>query len=662
MSDQYIDPAEQERLDAIKAQQAEPVTKHLGAMTKANSTTFYSDRRGAIDEALKKLGLPLKTYRLRDFYKAKHVAPALALLEGNTEIPKGAYDKDGKPTLDSPAEIITKLQANPDKVIEYYESQLDSYLTEQTKLRLTPEQRVSLDKFIELTDGIYTEAGSKKTRVQGYTIPSDNALRDAIKGLKPVQVKAYDITTQTDKGIGNSLEASLNNLRTITDLAEACVIKTNSQQQAGGITVTTALLDLANILSVTLAKIAHTTKAKPVDDGAGREAVNILNSEQHRFIARPSTIGLFDMITKAVEGKDLVDLKDQYLDNSSRKDDGGFLTHIDDPQTALPLAFEGTDITALQQAKLVANSVALTIQAVGALQAYKRDNPDTTGYIKIKDLAKYIKRYNDDMAVKGSLRPQYRQAILNGLMLAGLAGNSYIISKDKKTGKTKHGVLYLIDRISEYETNKKGDIIAVVTNFTSGYKASLQYNPGVLTDGVERLKTTEAINLATYISDRQVAKQNDTVAGKPIICKADTLCIKAGITDQTITNRHNTLTKLLDELVAEGIAIGRWDTEAGGKNITGYNPKSQKLYIYPHKTPQTAYTTKERTKAVRDSHKLEQANRVKALKRYAKGYTDLNVLANEMGVTRPELDNLVAGNTPITEQHQAKIDLDTVVD
>ncbi|MCA1800273.1 MAG: hypothetical protein LC650_03180, partial [Actinobacteria bacterium] len=139
-----------------------------------------------------------------------------------------------------------------------------------------------------------------------------------------------------------------------------------------------------------------------------------------------------------------------------------------------------------------------------------------------------------------------------------------------------------------------------------------------------------------------------------------TLCTKAGITDQHITNRHNTLAKLLDELETEGVAIGRWATKAGGKKITGYNQESQTLYIYPHAIPKLSYTTRERTKAIRDSYKLEQQARKKALIKYAKGYTDLDKLANEMGVDRPDLDNLVAGNTPITEQHLAKIDLDIV--
>jgi hypothetical protein len=69
--------------------------------------------------------------------------------------------------------------------------------------------------------------------------------------------------------------------------------------------------------------------------------------------------------------------------------------------------------------------------------------------------------------------------------------------------------------------------VAVRADFTPEYKASLTLNLGVVLDGVQNLKTPEIKLLATYISDRQVAKQDDTIAGKPITFTADTLCIKA---------------------------------------------------------------------------------------------------------------------------------------
>ena len=659
----------------------EPVTRHLA--DKITGVTFYADRGQPILKVIDSLA-EVKRYKIRDFYKPDLVEQALSeVLKSrglDTVTPKDLrkfIEVKGKgemiPKGDRYAKMVASLQANPEAVADYFTNYLDSYVVETLKPTLADNvdellNSTELKEFIPLTDGVYTSKKGDKTKQQGYTVPDQKALEQFIKGKLHPDGKLRKIGTISEGELqqgSTSLESYGDKLKAIADLGEASGINLGEypDQDKGVITINTAYITLESLLHSTLYQMVKITKAKPVEqvgEGVGREVVNIKDADQHRYIPRPTTGGLMDMITKAVEGKDINDLKERYLDQESRKADGGFLLHIDNPQTALPLAFDKSDITPRQQAKMVANSVALTIQSIGALQAYRRDNPDTDGYIKLKDLAQYVKRYADDMATKGSLRPQYRQQLLNGLTLATLAGTSYIISKDKKTGKARHGVVYLIDRISEYETNKKGDIIAVKTDFTQEYKASLQYNLGVLTDGVQNLERTEPINLATYILDRQVAKQNDTVAGKPITCKADTLCKVAGITDQTVTNRYNTLTKILNELQAEGVAVGRWVTKAKGNTITGYNPESQTLYIYPTETVQNTYITKERSKAIREAYKTEQKGRIKALKKYAKGYTDLDVLAKEMDVTRPELEGLLAGQQPIADELLERIDTDVV--
>lgn len=68
-------------------------------------------------------------------------------------------------------------------------------------------------------------------------------------------------------------------------------------------------------------------------------------------------------------------------------------------------------------------------------------------------------------------------------------GTDYIVEKNPKTGATKWHKVYLIDRITDYETNKKGDVISVKTDFTAEYRASLSFNLGVVLDGVQNLKT-----------------------------------------------------------------------------------------------------------------------------------------------------------------------------
>lgn len=395
------------------------------------------------------------------------------------------------------------------------------------------------------------------------------------------------------------------------------------------------------------------TKTKPESIGASRkETPNIINPESHSYLGRPTNTSFIDMVAGAVEGREMAKLKEQYLDAKSRKDDGGFFAHIENPQEALPFAFDDNDRPTL--VKFMANSVAMAGDAIDALQAYRRDNPDYTGYVKVTDIAKYIDQYANDMARGKGLRPEYRQRILNGLTLAGLMGTDYIIDKDRKRGTTKVRRVYVVNRIDEYErSDKTGTILAIKNpDFTDEYKANLAngLNLGVLTDGIRNLGDTETKVLARYIADRQVAKQNDTVEGKPITCKADTLCKMASITDQHVTNRYKTLAKMLDTLEGKQTVVGRWVSKAGGKTITGYNPESQTLYLYPTNNVQKSYATQRHTKAVREASKLEQKARVKALIKYAKGYTDFDVLAKELNVQPTDLALLLDGKLPITDR------------
>ena len=646
-------PDELKAIEQAKAENAELVAKGM----------FFNINDG-IDKSLKNL-TKTADYDIGSFYKPELVAKALNKLELPDKVTTAT--KDGKTLNVNQKAIKQKLASNIDKLQAFYDKHRQSYLNESTRYFTLRVKGKSYLKQIDELSEYFTETSipikgkdGEKLNLKSYTVNNKNALNNAIKELKLPTYTIYEITPEPNST--TDIATFTASLKQVVELADESGIKAEGGvvMQVGDMPVHQSHLQLQRIINNTLAELKNLAKAKPINtsEGAGREVVNILNPELSRYIGRPTTMGLQDMITKTVDGKDLRDLKERYLDRDSRKDDGGFLSYSSEPQTALPFDIDDVGLDYAQKAKLVGNIVALTVQALGALQEYKRDNPYNTGNIPIKDLAKYIDRYADDMAKnKGWLRPRYRREILNGLTLATLVGDSYIISKDKKTGKAQHGVVYLIDRITEYETNKKGEVIAVTTDFTAEYKASLDYNLGVVTDGVQRLKTSESINLAICISDRQVAKQDDTVLGNPITFTADTLCKKASIIDKHVTNRYNTLAKLLNELQAEGIAVGRWITKAKGNTITGYNPESQTVYIYPTNTIQNTYTTKKRTKAVREAYKIEQKARVKALKKYAKEYTDLEALAKEMAITRPELDNLIAGNSPITDEHLKGLDL-----
>lgn len=644
--------------------------------TKTFRGAIYPSIAGGVNAVLKEQARG-ELYPIADFYKPSLVAKALDTAKGGlvrvTTVQGSSIEIDR-------ADIKQKLAGNLKALKAFYDKQKSKTLAVTHYQRVSDETAEALKQYFEYNTFKPIDHKNYKADVQRHLINSDNRiimqpskvnvatpingyaltdkpkLQKAIDKLPKTKIllhKDVEIQTSVLNAEANTIEGLRQLFTDVIDLAKACNIKDDGTRvlSIGDVEVSQTHLELLSTVSLTLATVLDLNTAKHT-----RSVVNIKEAEKHSYIGRPSTTSFIDMVEGAVSGRELQNLQKTYRNKDEREAEGGFLAHIDDIQTALPF-LDDIDDKKLQ-AKFMANSVALAVDAVTALQAYKRDNPDNNGYIKIKDLATYIKRYADDMAVKGSLRPQYRKAILNGLTLAQLMGTDYIVDKNPKTGATKWHKVYLIDRITDYETNKKGDVVTVKTDFTAEYKASLSFNLGVVLDGVQNLKTPESKILATYISDRQVAKQDDTIAGKPVTFTADTLCTKAGITDQNITTRYITLAKMLNDLQSEGIAIGKWTTKAKTNNITGYNKDSQTIYIYPTTNLQQAYTTKAQTKAERDSYKLEQKARLTALKKYASGYTDLDTLATELGVERAELDGLLAGQTPIADKVLNKIDLD----
>ena len=642
---------------------------------------IYPSIAGGVNAVLKEQAKS-ELYPIADFYKPSLVAKALETAKGGrvriTTVQGSSIEIDR-------AEIKQALASNLKALKAFYDKQKSKALAVTYYQRVSDETAETLKQYFKYETFKPIDHENYKAEVHKQQINSDNKIiLQPAKVDVPVPINGYGLferaklqkaldklpkakillhkdveiltnITGVAKADVNTIEGLKQLFTDVIDLAKACNIKDDGTRvlSIGEVEVSQTHLELLSTASLTLATVLDLNEPYK-----SRSVVNIKDPESHRYIGRPSTTSFIDMVEGAVSGRELKNLGKTYRNKDEREAEGGFLAHIDDPQKALPFIFDETDKQV--QAKFMANSVALAVDAVTALQAYKRANPDNEGFIKLKDLAQYIKRYADDMQGGRSLRPQYRQAILNGLTIAQLMGADYAVEKNKKTGVTRWHKVYLIDRITEYDTNKKGDVIAVKTDFTAEYKASLTYNLGVVLDGVQNLKTPEIKLLATYISDRQVAKQNDTVAGKPITFTADTLCIKAGITDQNITNRYNTLTKMLDDLQAEGVAVGDWTTKANNKNITGYNKASHTIYITPTQNLQKAYITKEQTKAEREGYKLEQQARLQALKKYAKDYTDLNALATEMKIDRLELDKLLAGQEPITDILLERIDIDLV--
>lgn len=616
---------------------------------------IYASVKNGINKELQRLDPSPELYQIDSFYNAKLLPKAIRSVSVKT--------------MDQEA-ILKKLKTHKKLLEGYYTSQLQNHLTEQVRIAIPePEKMAELAKhFTEVEQPIGKDDKGNSVIFKGYRVDRE-AFSQTVKDLNLATYTTYDITTKDEQSGGASLLGYANQVKALVELADKNGIKPDGGVvlrvggEANGVDVYQVHLQIDHILTDILAeilKISPIYNAKKIE-ASRKQTPNIIDPEGHSFLGRPTNTSFIDMVAGAVEGREMAKLKEQYIDHKGRKDDGGFLAHIDNPQESLPFIFDDNDRPTL--IKFIANAVAMAGDAIDALQAYRRDNPDYTGHVKITDIAKYIDQYANDMARGKGLRPEYRQRILNGLTLAGLMSTNYIIGHDRKRKTTEVKKVYVVNRIEGYEYNDKGTVITIKNpDFTDEYKANLAngLNLGVLTDGIRNLGDTETKVLARYIADRQVAKQNDTVEGKPIVCRADTLCNMASITDQHVTNRYRTLAKMLDTLEAKQTVVGRWVSKAGGKTITGYNAESQTLYLYPTNNVQKSYATKKHTKAVREANKLEQKARVKALKQYARGYTDFDVLAKEMGVKRTDLDLLLDGKLPITDPLLERIDTDLV--
>lgn len=645
--------------------------------------SVYPSIKGGLEDILRQKA-KTRLYPIADFYKASLVARALNDVRlVNTVEYRTAQGKnqqiDSRGVQQSLAGNIDKLQAFYDKhktkplAVTTYKSITDEALPKLQKhftlTTLQPDQWIpktatvleDINGASKVVRGVYVDQepdlkNAYKKPLTGYVITDKNRLEKALANLQPTDYQEHKTAEIVASQQGNTIEELKSFFTDLIDLSNSCGIADDNGQvmSIGDIVINQIHLEVLALISETLAGVLK--RNPPTSDKDNRSVVNIKHPEEHRYIGKPSTASLLDMVEGAVEGRELEKLKNTYRNEEERKADGGFLAHIENPQVALPFL---SDTDNMEMGKFMANAVALTLDALTALQSYKRDNPEGAGFIKLKDLAKYIKRYADDIEIKGSLRPHYRNALLNGLSLASLMGANYIVEKNNKTGITRWKKVHLINRITEYETNKKGDVIAVKTDFTPEYKAGLTFNLGVVLDGVQNLSTPESKLLATYISERQVAKQDDTIAGKPVTFTADTLCNKAGFVNQSNpTVRYATLTSMLNELEAKGIAVGAWNTKARNKNITGRNKDSQTIYITPTSNVQQAYVTREQSRAEREGIRIEQRARIGALKRYAKGYPDRSLLAKELEIDRQELDKLLAGQEPITDRVLEKIETD----
>ncbi len=591
-------------------------------------------------------------YNIKDFFDSRKVRQSLKTIK-----PSNEYEK----------ELIKILSKNIDKVKKFLKNSENGVLFKQTVVALPNDN----DNFFEIVETYQEKIHTKKaigTFIKPDKINDVEKLIDQLPTKELfaiVDLQQYALNEIKNKSIPLSVAGS----ETMIDsLLKECGIepkgsgifkwkvgeKVNDQIFKKDIDITVTHFIVRNLIGRTLYNIK---KIKEKELANKRTVVNIKNPKEHSFIGKPSTTGFLDMVKGSLDKRDIKNLAREYrkevYTSDEIKKDGGFLAHMDENDIKqLPLIMDD-ELDPKIRTNFIANMTAQIIDSILALQCYLKDNPNDDGYIEIKELAKYIPQYENKIKKDGYLRKRDRDRIYNGLYLAQLVSTDYIVGKTKK-GNIQWKKIYLLDRITDYETNKKGDIIRLKVNFSDDYIKALNYNLGVILDKVVELTQTETKLLATYISDRLVSKQNQTVKGEPTVFTAKTLCNYANINDDNITNRYKTLTKALNLLVDQKI-IEKWETKNGNQRITTRIKDSESILIYPTNKIINSYITKEQSKAQRKAEKIQQTARVKTLTKVAKGYTKLDTLAKNLNISRAELDEMLTGQMIINDDILDKI-------
>lgn len=645
---------------------------------------LYSDVDYAIKKCSERLSSTSNTVAIADIYKARKVKKALADIKLNSDLQdaKGNefdvtkiqkhllrhFEQVGKyfeRLKSDPANLLIiteKPQLPSPKTAEY--KALEACFKQDTReydkmtTQADVERAVAFKKANPDNEAIQSQplpmAGElKKYKVTGWALSQQAKFKELLDKLP--KTYAYNLVDTSD-------DLTMSNSSTLYDIYTLCNdIDLPLTSGLGYYTYNDAtrgitavfMLEHRLVRTYVVFTLANLYRYKQDEDEKkaekSRGITNVRNADKHDVTMQPHTIALTDLIDGAFEGRDLKELessyrREKYENNKDIKASGKWLAHIDNPQTELPIDFGEND--PITHARFMSQAKAKVLTAHHAL---RRDNilhPDNNGWHKLADLARYDPN-NLRNGRGNTLKDGAIENIYTGLQLGSLISANYKVSTDGK-GNTHWRRVYLMERITEYKTNKKGNITHVKVDFTPEYKASGSLNIGVPQDGILELPKVEQKNMWAYICEQFTQYQASTVQYKPIKVTAQTLAKKAGIYDSNKTRLFEMVQEQLDYFVNGGY-IAKYETKNGAKKIRGFDKESQTLFIYPTKAYADILVTKAQSRAERASDILEQSARVKALKKYAKGYTDFDVLAKELSVTRVELDSMLDGRLPISD-------------
>lgn len=646
MSNDIKKPAEY----TVTSQQTELVIEYLKQLDPSTHKTYY--------------------YDASIFYNDKKVKPAIkTLLAAN----KPAKDYN---------EILTKLQAKPAALLQYYKTIMSDG---QLQLKKDVYNVPSIKHTQELAAKYTKASGTRKRpvytslrqllsdKLQGdeltetvtdYAITDNKALEAELKKSKKLTVTLYELIKSD-----SDTPALMSDTRQEADkLASKIGLDDSEYKKAHGIfwnfTFNRALADILGVM---------------LDGSPGKSKThytppNIREGTNVNTVPKPPIEAINETLMKLAEDPATEEtINKLYIDEQDRIRKNGLPVRIDSlEQQALFDSLTDRGIKPIK--KILDITTSLTIPAFymlsGHLQKLQRDSDRQIEDLVIPEMSitefmRINPRFNTAKALKKGIKAEHKEATINSLDLLRLV--QYPINRPiKKNGKT---VGYELSSVKVYDyslvadKNKKIQSIKNLKysqDFLDKYNRILAIPYG---DGFYLLTEMTHQQLDIYIQGLMTNKENikRTVANEPLIINAKEfkkIYKKYNPFDfyRTLTNGLN---KLADDEIKE---IDRWHTKAGGQTITSQNPDSQILYIYPTTIHKALITTEERK-----TIKQEQARRLRDLKSLVTKYRKdlktnktssleyLNYLAEDLEISTDELQTILAGNQPISDELMHKI-------
>ncbi len=289
---------------------------------------------------------------------------------------------------------------------------------------------------------------------------------------------------------------------------------------------------------------------------------------------------------------------------------------------------------------------------------YLHDHPNG-GDISLTELMYYdenIKaKYPPSKGIPKSTREQYSNSLRLQLMFR------YEIPEKTRNRETKLHYISLIKGMPVVDDNT--GLITRVEGLNYGADLKIYRLLGVIDHKqADFLTSPEAKFLESKIQTLIVYGQQlkKTVKGEPLIITVDKLLLGVVKSDKNPSVYYNWLAKQLNEFTDREL-ITKWHTEQGGQDIKR-EVSTKKLYIYPSKLAQEKYRTPE-MKTEQDT-KAKEAERQQAelqklrlteLKKAKRQYNNDTDLAQELKLSREQLDSLLSKAVPISLELADKV-------